>query len=93
MVKKKSIHFAGSGKKMLRFGTEHGIGPFQKKLKRSKEPFTGVFRDPMQTESEPRESKGKAALALEHQGGGVETGLTFHISTSSLPKNEEDCKI
>ena len=43
--------------------------------------------------SEPRESKEKAALALEHQGGGVETGLTAHISTSGLPKNEEDCKI
>lgn len=92
MVKKKSTHFAGSGKKMLRFGTEHGIGPFQKKPKRSKKPFTGVFRDPTQTESEARENKEKAALALEHQGGGVETGMQTHISASSLPKNEEDCK-
>ena len=57
MVKKKSTHFAGSGKKMLRFGTQHGIGPFQKKPKRSKEPFTGVFRDPAKAESEDRENR------------------------------------
>ena len=93
MVKKKSTHFAGSGKKMLRFGTEHGIGPFQKKPKRSKEPFTGVFRDPTQTESEARENKENTALALEHQSGGVETGLHAHISTSSLSDNMEENQV
>lgn len=43
-----------------------------------------------ETESEERK---KAAPVAGHQGGGVETGLTAHISASSLPKNEEDCKI
>lgn len=90
MVKKKSTHFAGSGKKMLQFGTAREVGPFQMKPKRSKAPFTGVFRDPTRTGSEPQENKGKAALALEHQGGGVETELKNHISTSSLSDNKEE---
>lgn len=55
--------------------------------------YTAPRRKRARTESEQRERKENAALALEHQGGGVETGLTAHISTSSLPKNEEDCKI
>lgn len=54
--------------------------------------YTAPRRKRERSLSEPRESKEKAALALEHQGGGVETGLTAHISTSSLPNNEEDCK-
>ena len=54
--------------------------------------YTAPRRKRARSLIEPRESKEKAALALEHQGGGVETGLTAHISTSSLPKNEEDCK-
>ena len=70
MAKRKSTHFAGSGKKMLRFGTEHGIGPFQKKPKRSKKPFTGVFRDPPQTESEARENKEKAAASATNTDSG-----------------------
>lgn len=45
------------------------------------------------TENEPRKNKGKAALALEHQGGTVETGLTAHISTSSLSDNREENQV
>ena len=68
MVKKKNIYFPGSGKKMLQFGVENGLGPFQKKPKRRKEPFTGVFMDPTQTESEPRPNNEEAAPGETQSG-------------------------
>lgn len=55
--------------------------------------YTAPRRKRERSLSEPRESKEKAAQGVSStQSGGVETGLTVHISTSSLPKNEEDCK-
>lgn len=55
--------------------------------------YTAPRRKRARTESEQRERKENAALALEHQGGGVETGLTAHISTSSLSDNMEENQV
>lgn len=55
--------------------------------------YTAPRRKRAQTENEQRENKEKAALALEHQGGEVETGLKAHISTSSLSDNREENQV
>lgn len=64
-------------------------------------PICGAALDPgercdCRSEGESRmshESEKKAAPVFLHRGGGVETGLTAHISTSSLTKIKEDCKL
>ena len=54
-------------------------------------PLCGAALDPGE-QCDCRNEKESAASATNADGGGVETGMQTHISTSSLPKNEEDCK-
>lgn len=53
--------------------------------------YTAPRRKRERTENELRESKEIAAQGVSStQSGGVETGLTAHISTSSLSDNKEE---
>ncbi len=61
-------------------------------------PLCGAALDPVEQcedcKNEQRENKEKAAQGVSStQGGGVETGLTAHISASSLSNNVEENQV